>query len=158
MDFCRFWHGLAWKSALFWGKFHADHGISAAKATRHVATVLSVENSVVPNHGNPRKSEETAVAISTVIRGRFHGNAAITTEAHGSPRELPRQFPRTVNRSSFHCHPRPSAYFARRSSDTRQLPRKYVEVRGYCHSTCPGSVRGKFRGTNHAHGRPGPWP
>ena len=88
------------------------HGTSAANATV-VATARSRGSSRGKlhrtNNGNPRKSAETAVTISTAIRGylpRQRGNH------HGSPRQLPRQFPRTSNRSNFHGHPRPSASIA----------------------------------------------
>ena len=71
------------------------HGASTAHATVVAtarAAVLSVANSVVP-----------------------------TMATHGSPRQLPRQFPRTSNHSNFDGHPQP---LPRQSSDTRQIPRK----------------------------------
>ena len=75
------------------------HGASTANATVVAtarAAVLSVANFVVP-----------------------------TVATHGSPRQLPRQFPRTSNHSNFHGHPRP---LPRQSSDTRQLPRKSAAI------------------------------
>ena len=91
------------------------HGNSAANATV-VATARSPGSFRGKlrrtNHGKPRKSAETAVAISTAIRRHCHGDAAITTEVRGCPRELSRQFPRTFSRSNLHGHPWPSASIA----------------------------------------------
>ena len=72
-------------------------------------------------------------------------NSVVPTMAtHGSPRQLPRQCPRTSNHSNFHGHPRP---LPRLSSDTRQLPRKSAEIAtstaistaicGHCHGNPP---------------------
>ena len=111
------------------------------------------------NHGNPRKSAanatkffaQTAVAFSTAIPGHCLGNAAITTEVRGSRRQLPRHFPRASIRSNFHGHPWPSAAI---TTIILRYAANTTEVRGVCHSTCRGSVRGKFRRTNHTHGSP----
>ena len=142
-------HGLPWKSAGFHGKCHGSwhfhgkgHGFGHGTLPRSCPWQT-------PSY-QPRQPTE--------IRGNFHGNAAITTEVRGSPQQLPRQFPRTFNRSNFHGHPRPSASIATAFLRCARLPRKSAGVRGYYHSTCRGSVRGKLRRSNHAHGRPGPWP
>ena len=74
-------------------------------------------------HGNFRGCPTTA--ISTAIRGHCHGNPPIRGNYHESPRQLPRQFPRTSIHSNFHGHPRP---LPRQSSDARQLPRKSAAI------------------------------
>ena len=113
-------------------------------------------------HGHPRPSTETAVAISTAIRGHCHGNAAITTEVRGSPRQLPRQFPRTFNPSSFHGHPRPSAAVRVHCrgnppicADFHGSPRESAAIAA---ARAAILSRRKLRRTSHAHGCPGPWP
>ena len=135
-----------------------DHGTSAANATV-VATARSRGSFRGElrrtNHENPRNSAETDMAISTAIRGHCHGNAAITTEVCGNCHGCFRGRSFEAISTAIRDRPRP---LPRQSSDTRPLPRKSVGVRGYCHSTCRGSVGGKLRRTNRAHGRPGAWP
>ena len=138
------------------------HGTSTATATVVAtarAAVLSVANSIVSTmatDGSPRKfCAETAVTISTAIRGYCHGNAAITTKSRVILRQLPRQFPRTSNRRNFHGHPWPSAAI---DAAILRCATITTKVRGYCQSTYRGSVRGKLRHTNHAHGSPRQFP
>ena len=149
------------------------HGTSAANATV-VATARSrgffLGKLRRTNPGNPRKSAETAVAISMAIRGHCHGNAAITTEVRGRSRQLPPQFPWTLNRSNFHGHPRPSASidtailrYAATSTEVRESPRLLARaavlslansvvlimptaIRASGSESCRGSCRGCFRG------------
>ena len=117
---------------------------------RHVAAVLSVANSVVPTmatHGNSRKLPwqfpRPSAAIATVTRQSPRTSAEVRGNCYGSFRGRSIEATFTAIRG----YPRP---LLRRSSDTRQLPPKYVGVRCYCRSTCRGSVRGKLRRTNHA--------
>ena len=81
------------------------------------------------NHGNARKyaamatelSSETAMVISTDIRGHYHGNTAISTEVrdtcHGCFHGRPTETISTAFRGSPWPLPRESSY-------TRRLPRK----------------------------------
>ena len=139
VDLRRCCHGLPWKSAGFHGKGHGSwrfHG--KCHGCGHGTCRGSVRGKLRgTNRGNPRKSAAIATAISAdvkpqqfprpsaAIRGHCHGNPPIRGNYHGSPRQLPRQFPRTSIHSNFHGHPRP---LPRQSSDTRQLPRKSAAI------------------------------
>ena len=70
-------------------------------------------------HGNPRPLSGQISA--DVNPQHFVRPSAAIDNYHGSPRQLPRQFPWTSNHSNFHGHPR-------QSSDTRQLPRKSTAI------------------------------
>ena len=132
-------HGLPWKSAGFPGKGHDSwcfhrkcHGCGHGTCGGSVRGKLHGTN-----HGNPRKSSANATAISANVKpqrlprpsaaicGHCHGNPPILGNYHRSPRQLPRQFPRTSIHNNFHGHPRP---LPRQSSDTRQLPRKSAVI------------------------------
>ena len=101
------------------------------------------------NDGNPQKSAVIATAVSvaksTAIRGHYHGNAAITTEFRGNPRQFSRQFPRTPNRSNFHGHywwPSAAIATARAvvlSVANSVVPTMPTEVRGNCHCSFRGN-------------------
>ena len=125
---------------------------------RHVAAVYSVSTSIVRTigtHGNPRhlpwQFPRPSPAIATATCQSLRKSAEGRGNCHGSFRGRSIEAISTAIRGH-------SCLLPRRSSDTRRLPRKYVGVRGYCHSTGRGPVRGKLRRTYHAHGRPGLWP
>ena len=174
MDFCRFWHRLAWKSALYSGNFHADHGISAAKATRHVAAVLSLEISVVPtmaNHGNPRKLPKqfprSSVAVSTAtrqspqksadVRGNYHGSfrgrsiEAVSTAIRGHPRILQGDPPIRGNfhGSTWESETIVTAHAPVLSAANSVVPIMPTAVRARGRESCRGSYRGCLRGPIH---------
>ena len=95
-------HGLPCKSAGLHGKCHGSwHFHGKCHGCDHRTCRVSVRGKLRrTNHSNPRKSAETAFAISTAIRGHCHSKATITTEIRGYQRQLPRQFPRKSNRKN----------------------------------------------------------
>ena len=131
----RTFRGLPWVLARttveiggFSRQIATGHGTSAANTTV-VATARSRGSFSGKirrtNHGNTRKSAETAVAMSTAIRGHCHGNAAIIAEVRGSPRQLPRQFSADVQ--------------------SKQFPRPSTAIRDHCYGDPP--VRADFLGS-----------
>ena len=118
------------------------HGNLRGRQTTAISTAVRGHLRPLPRQSSdtwqlPRKAAAITTAISAdvksqqfprpsaAIRGHCHGNPPIRGNYHGSPRQLPRQFPRTSNHSNFHGH---SRQLSRQSSDARQLPRKSAAI------------------------------
>ena len=142
-------HELPWKSPGFHGKGHGSwHFHGKYHGCGHGTCRGSVRGKLRgTKHGNPRKSAAIATAVSAdvkppqfprpsaAIRGHCHSNPPIRGNYHGSPRQLPRQFPQTSNHRNFHGHPRPSAAIA---TGTFRYSAITTEVRGNHHGNFHG--------------------
>ena len=125
---------LPWTSVGVATSYRGNSWVSTASATAHDTSTATAT---------------VVVTARAAVQSVANSFASIMATHGSSP--LPRQFPRTSNRSNFHGHPWPSGAIA-------MAILRYAEittvVRGYCHGTCRGSVRDKLRRTNHAHGSP----